>query len=295
MMDLLLPNLVMLFAALGFSLLASYYDLKTGEIPDKFTLGLVVTALALRAGFSLYISDFTYLLDGILVGGIFFGFGAALFYTGGWGGGDTKLIAGIGAALGGLVAPSIIDSSFTIFPAFFGMLVALSMVAIAYSMAYALLLSFKSPKVFRLTYGRLKEGWFLFAIVCVASVAMLVVLKPYTTLLTLALMSPPVFYMLILFVRAVEEIAMQKEVDVKDLREGDMVVQDLVADGKRIISKRDMDGISKEALEKLGKAKKKPKKVMIKWGIKFAPAFPLAIIVSPFWTKILLLFIGSCF
>ena len=288
MMDFYLSNLVMFFAALGFSIPASYYDLKTGEIPDKFTLGLVVVALVLRAGFSAYIGDFTYLLDGILVGGIFFGFGAALFYTGGWGGGDAKLIAGIGAALGGLIAPSIIDSSFTIFPAFFGMLVALSMVAIPYSLVYALVLSFKSPRVFRFAYGRLKEGWFLFAIACVASVAMLALLRPYNTLLTLALLSPPAFYILIIFVRAVEETAMQREITINELREGDMVVEDLMADGKRIISKRDMDGISKQALEKLRKAKKKPRTVMIKWGIKFAPAFPLAILLSPFWTGIIL-------
>ncbi len=287
MMDFLLPNLVMFLTALGFSLSSSYYDLKTGEIPDRFTLGLVAVALVLRTGFSALLADFTYLLDGILVGGIFFGFGAALFYTGGWGGGDAKLIAGIGAALGGLTAPSIIDSSLTIFPAFFGMLVALSVVAIPYSLAYALILSFRSPRVFRLTYNRLRGGWFPFVLACVVSVAMVAVLKPYNTLMALALLSPPAFYVLIIFVRAVEELAMQKEISVDELKEGDMVVEDLVADGEKIISRRNMDGISEESLEKLRKAKKKPKKVKIKWGIRFAPAFPLAILLSPFWTKII--------
>ncbi len=289
MMDAQLPNLVMLLAAVGFSLPASYYDLKTGEIPDKFTLGLVIAALALRAGFSACMGDLTYLLDGIIVGGIFFGFGAALFYTGGWGGGDAKLIAGIGAALGGLIAPTIIDSSFAVFPAFFGLFVSLSMVAIPYSLGYALILSFKRPEVFSATYSKIKEAWLMLAAALIASATLFILFKPYNLVLALTAASPPLFFVLIMFVRSVEELAMRKEISIGELQEGDMVVEDLVADGKRIIGKRDMDGISKEALEELKKAKKKPEKVKIKWGIKFAPAFPLAILLSPFWAGLILL------
>jgi Flp pilus assembly protein protease CpaA len=276
-------NLVLFSTAIGFSIAASYFDIKTGEIPDKFTVGLVVVALALRAAFSLELSDFNYLLDGLIVGGIFFGFGAALFYTGGWGGGDAKLIAGIGASIGGFMGPSIVDSSFLYFPAFFGFFVALSIVAIPYSLLYAIVLSLRSPKVFSLTKQKLAASWLLLALAVAGSTTLFILIKPWSVLMVFAIVSPPLFYLLILFTRSVEEVAMQKEIALKDLREGDMLAEDLVINGKKLASKRDMDGVSKEALKKIKSAKGAPKKVRIKWGIRFAPAFPLALLVSPIW------------
>lgn len=290
MMDFFSANLVMFFTALGFSIAASYFDLKTGEIPDKFTIGLVIVALAMRGVFSVFLGDFNYLFDGVVVGALFFGFGALLFYTGGWGGGDAKLIAGIGAALGGFMAPTLIDASFAMFPPFFGFFVALSLAAIPYSLLYALMLSLKSPKVFGLTKERIIHNWFLLALVLSASLSLWIILKPFSPLLTFAIVSPVIFFLLLMFTRSVEEVAMQKTVAIKDLREGDMVVEDIVVKGKKIASKRDMDGLSKEALKELKAAKGLPEKVKIKWGIKFAPAFPIAILLSPIWASIVYFF-----
>lgn len=284
-------NLVLFSTAIGFSIAASYFDIKTGEIPDKFTVGLVVVALALRAAFSFGLSDFNYLLDGLLVGGIFFGFGAALFYTGGWGGGDAKLIAGIGVSIDGFMGPSIVDSSFLYFPAFFGFFVALSIVAIPYSLLYAIVLSLRSPKVFSLTKQKLAASWLLLALAVAGSATLFILIKPWSVLMVFAIVSPPLFYLLILFTRSVEEVAMQKEIALKDLREGDMLAEDLVINGKKLASKRDMDGVSKEALQKIKSAKGAPKKVKIKWGIRFAPAFPLALLISPIWGGIIAAFL----
>ena len=281
--------LILFLTAMGFSLIASYFDLKTGEIPDKFTIGLVIVALAMRVIFSGILGDINFLIDGVIVGALFFGFGALLFYTGGWGGGDAKLIAGIGVALGGFgMAPTILDSSFTLLPAFFGFFISLSFVAIPYSLLYALILSIRTPKVFSLTKEKIIENWLPLVVVAVASVSLVIILRPWDPILTLTLISPPIFFLLMLYVKTVEKVAMQKEIPLKELMEGDMVVEDLVINGKKLASKRDMDGLSKEALEKILKSKNAPKKVAIKWGIRFAPAFPLALVISPFWTIVLL-------
>jgi Flp pilus assembly protein protease CpaA len=289
MMDLPAINLLMFATALGFSSVASYFDLKTGEIPDKFTIGLVVVALAMRAGFSAYLGNFTYLLDGALVGGILFAFGALLFYTGGWGGGDAKLMAGIGAALGGLLAPTIIDSGFAALPPFFGFFIALSIVAIPYSLGYALILSIRKPRVFSDTVDKLRENWFSLAMVLIASLAFFIVFRPTAAILIFLSLLPAVFYLVLMFSKSVEEVAMQKEIPVGDLQEGDMVVEDVHVRGERVASKRDMDGLSKESLGKIRKSNLR--KIKIKWGIRFAPAFPLAIVISPFWTGIMLLIV----
>lgn len=287
MMDFYSANLLMFSAAMGFSVVASIFDLRTGEIPDKFTIGLVVVALSLRAVFSAFLGDINYLLDGALVGGLFFAFGALLFYTGGWGGGDAKLIAGIGAALGGILAPSILDSTFTLFPPFFGFFMALSIAAIPYSLTYALILSIRVPKVFSLTKKRMQENWMLMALALIFSISATILLNPYNFVLLFSVWTPPLFYLLMVYVKVVEEVAMRKDIPLKELQEGDMVAEDLIIKGKKIASKRDMDGLSKEVLAKLKKMKGAPKKVTIKWGIRFAPAFPIALIISPFWTAIL--------
>lgn len=291
MMDFYTANLIMFGTALAFSSAASYFDIKTGEIPDKFTVGLVIVALALRVVFSASMGDYMYFLDGLIVGGIFFGFGAMLFYTGGWGGGDAKLIAGIGASLGGIVAPTIIDAPLRMFPGFLGFFMAFALISIPYSLIYALALSFKSPGVFSLTAHRIKTNWFILSLAVIASVSMIILFKPWNGLLTFVLLMPPIFYFLLIYVRSVEEVAMQKEIPLSELREGDMVAEDLVIGRKKLASKRDMDGLSKEALEKIKSAKGAPARVKIKWGIRFAPAFPLAVLTAPFWWMIIQVFV----
>ncbi len=288
-MDVFYANISLFGVALAFSLAASYHDIRTGEIPDKFTLGLVCAALAMRAGFSLRLGDLGYLADGLAVGGALFAFGALLFYTGGWGGGDAKLIAGIGAALGGLIAPSILDSSLSMFPPVFGIFAALSMVAVPYSLAYAFILAFKSPRAFSLMSERFRKEWLHWAALIALSLALVIILKPYNLLLSLVAASPPLLYAILVFVRSVEQAAMQKEVKISELQEGDLVVEDIFVKGKKVASRRDMDGLSAESLKELKKGKKPSDRVRIKWGIRFAPAFPLAVLLSPFWARIVLM------
>ena len=283
---------LLLLAAFCFAVIGSYFDLKTGEIPDKFTLGLVAVALIIRFGYFLHSGNFDFFLDGAITGGIFFVFGAILFYSGGWGGGDAKLITGIGAALGGFYPGlTIIDASLQIFPSFFGFFVSLAIVAIPYSIFYSLFLSFKNKEALQLTKRRLKGNWIFLMLTLILCISLVVALRPWNLLLLLSLFSPFLLFFLLLFMRSVEETALRKEIPINKLNEGDIVAEDLVVKGKKLASHRDMDGLSKGTLEEIRKYVKKgvlPKKIKIKWGIKFGPVFPLAILISPFWTNIIL-------
>lgn len=286
MVTILLANQLMLLTALVFSSVASYFDLKTGEIPDKFSVGLVIVGISFRALFSFLIGDFMFLFDGIAVGGIFFLFGALLFYTGGWGGGDAKLIAGIGACLGGLLAPSLIDTSLFLLPAFFGFFIALAIAAIPYSLTYALILAIRRPIVFRKTVSRMKKDWIILVFFACLSAVLLIIVPSAPSLMYLVLLLPAPLYVLMLFTRSVERYAMQKDVSVDALVVGDMVAEDLYLGEEKIASKRDMDGLSEEVLEKIRSSNASPRKVRIKWGIRFAPAFPIAIAIAPVWTQL---------
>ena len=91
----------------------------------------------------------------------------------------------------------------------------------------------------------------------------------------------PVLYV---FAKGLEDVAMTRTVSGKELREGDWLVEDVKVKGKVI--KADWDGLSSESIRLLrGK-----KKVLIKEGLPFVPAFLIAFILYVFLKE---LFIGS--
>src|SRR3989344_1116475 len=79
---------------------ASYSDIKTREVPDWISYGLIASALGLRLIFSLASFEWIILLEGLAGFLLFVAFGYLMYYTGQWGGGDSKLIMGLGAVIG---------------------------------------------------------------------------------------------------------------------------------------------------------------------------------------------------
>jgi len=279
---------ILFLLGLGFAIVGSYFDLKTGEIPDKFTVGLVAVALGIRLVVGLvYGSEFgllhglEFFFDGLVEALILFGIGAFLFYTGGWGGGDTKLIAGIGACIGA----SLSDPS-----GLYGirvmmlLLISIAVTAIPYAILYSLILAFRNPECFSDGWKQIKDNSILVSLSFVFSLSGLFFtgLNPYAVIVFLL---PSIILPFVFFVRSVERIALRTSVKVSKLNEGDMVAEDLVVDGKKIVSRRNMDGLSAEditTIKKLAKDKKIPADIVIRRGIKFAPVFPLALILYLF-------------
>jgi prepilin peptidase CpaA len=77
-------------------LIATWCDLRTREIPDWISVALVLIGMT-AAGFGWAEIRWWMVLSGLLLG---FLIGLALFHFARFGGGDAKLIAGIGAILG---------------------------------------------------------------------------------------------------------------------------------------------------------------------------------------------------
>src|SRR3989344_6535920 len=95
MLEIILP--VITIAAL---LIASYSDLRTREVPDLVSYGLIFAALSLRLIYSLIERDWNYLFSGIFGLGAFFTLAFVLYKAHQWGGGDSKLLMGVGAVIG---------------------------------------------------------------------------------------------------------------------------------------------------------------------------------------------------
>src|SRR3989338_3400025 len=89
----------LVFAAIAL-LAASITDLKTREVPDMLNYGLIVFGISLNAFLSAFYWDLIYLLNSVLGLLLCFGIGWMMFYAGQWGGGDSKMLMGLGALIG---------------------------------------------------------------------------------------------------------------------------------------------------------------------------------------------------
>jgi len=285
-------EMILLGIAFLFTLGASVIDLKTGEIPDRVSIGLLIAIMVVRIAYSgLGYAGLDFVLDGLLVGGIFFAFGAALFYAGGWGGGDAKLMAGIGASIGGLIIRPEMGIE-SVLPRFFGFLFILALIAVPYSLVYSFIIGAKNKETRKQFTRDLRKAFYFILVPPILAFLALFMVYPSSTITYGALIILAALPFVVVFLKAVEKTALQKDVNPSQLVEGDMVVEDLVINGKTIISKRDMDGLTKEMLKKIQKSKNAPKKIRIKWGIRFAPVFPMALLLLPFWTKAIEFFVG---
>ena len=93
------PIIVIVLAFIGV-VLATLQDLKTREVPDSLSSGLIALGFALSAVRWAFGEGWEVVINTTLGFGFGYGFGALLYYMRQWGGGDAKLLAGLGAMLG---------------------------------------------------------------------------------------------------------------------------------------------------------------------------------------------------
>ena len=260
-------------------IMASFFDLKTGEIPEKVNYGYVFLVLAFSAFDSISSGDASLFLSTLIPGAAFFIVGYALFYFGQWGGGDVKLMAGIGCSLGYLAYAGSLPAVF-LFPYYVTYFVNMGFVAFPYVVIYGLILGIgnkKTGKEFLGYFGDMKTRLFLIFSLMPSVVA---VSLDLFYIAVLYLMIPPML-VAALYLKAVEKTALQEDVLVSRLREGDVPAEDLFVGGEKIASKRDIEGFGKEDIEgirNLAREGKIPESITIKKGIKFAPVLFLTYI-----------------
>jgi len=93
---LLVARYVVLWIILSLVIVATIFDLRTREVPDWIAMAILTCAL-LATAFGWGAVQWPGLIAGLLLG---LACSAAVFYLGGLGGADVKLVAALGAAVG---------------------------------------------------------------------------------------------------------------------------------------------------------------------------------------------------
>ncbi len=274
------------FIAYGISFIVlfigSLTDLKTREVPDWLNYGLIISGLGLNLLFSIIYSSQSFIINSLIGLSVFFGIAYIMFYAGQWGGGDSKILMGLGAMIG--IDVSMASSQFL-----FGFFVNALFAGAIYGLLWSVLLIFRNKEKFRKEFGRILsksrvvkfKKYILAALILLLTASLFV--NPYhikIIILSLAFVLLTTFYLFIL-VKAVEKSCMHRLVEPSKLTEGDWIVNNIYVGKKYICGPKDL-GIEKKQIKKLIELYRqgKVRKVLIKEGIPFVPSFFIAFAVT---------------
>ncbi|HRZ85883.1 MAG TPA: prepilin peptidase [Candidatus Paceibacterota bacterium] len=262
--------ITMFLIVLFWIIFAVIQDLKYREIANWLNFSLAIFLLAFRFFYSVFSDNYNIFLFGIIGLVIFTILGHLLYYARFFAGGDAKLFISLGAFL-----PFTL-SWYTNFLICMVFLFGLFFLGGIYSMIYSGFLAYSKKNDFVSEFKKnfyKKEKWFFVSLVFalifaisgfVFSEIMFFVLGGFCLLLPI----------LFIYVSSVEKICLIKEIDADKLTSGDWLVNSIKLKDKTI--EPNWEGVSEEDLDLIKKHYKK--KILVKYGIPFSPAFLFAVI-----------------
>ena len=277
-------EILLLTITITYLVIASISDLKTKEVPDFISYSLIIIALTLRLLYSLTTKDFTYLIQGLIGFAIFVALAFLFYYTKIWGGGDAKLLMGLGAVFP--TYPKILLNYFTPnlnLPFLLILIINILIIGSIYGILWSIILATMNKKQFlkeiKPIYTKYKLLTSLFLILSILILSsILIIPETKIKLMMLALSIIVLIYpYLIIFTKTIEKSCLIKNINIENLTEGDWLAKDVKSNNKVILSKR-ITEIEKKHIQLL--KKHKIKKVLIKQGIPFIPSFLLSVIIS---------------
>jgi len=262
---------IILLICLGFVwiLFATIQDVRKTEIANWVNFSLIIFALGIRFFFSFFSGEgFDFFYQGLIGFGIFFVVGNLFFYLKMFAGGDAKLFIALGAIL------PIFKDFFMNVKVFVLFLFVFLFVGFIYSLTNVIFLGFKeSKKLKKEIKKQFVKNKRLTIFLVVFSILFLVggfFYRPFFVFAIILFILP---YLLI-YVISVDEVCMVRRVFPKKLLEGDWLYKDVYIKGKKI--KARFDGLTKKEIKLL---KSQNKKVLIRFGIPFAPVFLITFIL----------------
>lgn len=259
-------------------IIGSITDIKRREVPDWLNFSLVPLGLGIRLIMSLASNDYSFIIAGLMGFAAFFILALIMFYTGQWGGGDSKMLIGLGALIG---------LDFSLKTTLISFLANVVIVGSLYGLVWSIFLVLKNKKKFLAEIKKILSSIItlrriMIVVFAVLAVSALLIPDAVLKLLIISLIVVIfVSFYLLIFIKAVEKSCMLKYVKPTEVTEGDWIAKDIFIDKKYISGPKDL-GIEKKNLNKLIAYYKKGKinKVLIKIGIPFVPSFLIAYILT---------------
>ncbi len=267
-------DVTLIVLALIFLLIASYTDLKTREVPDWLNYSLIFSALGIRTIFS-FEFGWNIIISGLIGFVIALSIALLFYYTGQWGGGDSKLLMGMGAIIG--VSYPFQQESLTLFWFF----LALLFLGAIYGVMWMVYLSVKKKNLFFTEFkGLIDRNKSVHLSSGALSLSFLAITIADTSFLPFAILPMIIFYLFI-FVSAVESSCFINKINPDKLTEGDWLAKQIKINNKLIMRKKTLELNDIIKLRKLH-LKGKLNLVSVKEGIPFVPGFLLAYITITF-------------
>lgn len=270
-------------------LIGSYTDFKKREVADWLNYALIFAGAGIRILFSVVYHDWSYILYGLFGLIAMFLLALLMFYTGQWGGGDSKMIMGLGTLIGLELSLDTFLVHYLINILIFGAL---------FGLAFSVYLAIRNRKNFAKEFTikfseKNKTKWFVWGGTLALLIASIFVPSfvrlPVVILAGLLLLS---FYAFI-YLKAVEKSSLLVLKKPSELVEGDWVVEEIKVGKKKICGPKDL-GLEENQIAELVKLARrgKIKKILVKDGFPFVPGFLIAFVVSHFWGNVLFKFLG---
>lgn len=252
-------------------LIASYTDIKTREVPDWLNYALIFSALGVRSIFSINYG-YQIILSGILGFVTCFLIATFFYFTKQWGGGDSKLLMGMGAIIG--ISYPLTTPSLNLF--FFFLL--LLIIGAMYGLIWMLTLAIKHHYTFLPQFHlKIKDNKTAHYILLSLSLIFLI-LTIFLPLLWPLILTPLFFFYLLLFILIIEQNFFYKEISPKNLTEGDWLTEEIINNNLLILKPKTLEKSDILKLQLLYQHHQL-KTVLIKEGIPFAPSFLLAYLI----------------
>jgi len=289
-------GIILVIISIIWLIIASINDLKTREVPDWLSYSLIALGASFIIIDSLIKKDVYLFLMSLVGFAVFFIIANVMYYTRQWGGGDAKLLMGLGIIYATYPKEliSIFNPNLTVLPFLAVILINIVLVGVIYGLIWSVSLAVKNKDKFYKSFKNIMEKHKKIRYIVV--IATLILLSSsffitYDIRILIIIFAALLFFLfyLSMFIKAVESACMFKKISVDNLTEGDWVVNKIVVDGKLLYSPKGT-GIEKEDIINLKKFKNSIGDIIIKEGIPFVPTFLMGIIVSLLFGNIIRIF-----
>ncbi|PLW80491.1 hypothetical protein C0585_02235 [Candidatus Woesearchaeota archaeon] len=225
-------------------IISSVTDIKKREVPDYVSVGLIFFGLIYASSISLILQSFEPLLNSLIGLGMGFLIAALMFYTGQWGGGDAKMLMGLGALFG---------MTFKLDDLFINLNLYIFLAGAIYGLLWSLYLSIRNFSKFKKRYKEIrkkhmKESYLILILSGILIILSIIIPSLKIYLLTLSILSITTFYLWV-SIKSVEDVTMIKKLKPSQLTEGDWISEDIKIGGKVFL--KEGKKITKKDIEKI--------------------------------------------